>query len=136
MTATLQLEVVTPAGRMLIDRVVSVRFDADDGSRGVRPGHEPARCVVLPGAVEVRVAGEEPSCFVATEEAMASIEPGRVRLVTPWASQAESLDALHQAVLQRGAFRAQVEVEARSMVHRHEVATRRALLALRRDVHG
>lgn len=136
MTATLQLEVITVAGSILIERVVSVRFDADDGSRGVRPGHEPARCVVLPGAVEIRVAGEGASRFVATEEAMAFIEPGAVRLVTPWASQAESLDALHQAVMQRGVFRAQMEVEARAMVHRHEVATRRALLALRRDVHG
>lgn len=129
----MQVEVLTPAGSRVYDDVVRMRFEASDGSRGVLPGHERSRSVVAAGAVEiVRVDGKV--TYVACEEGLASIRPGLVQIVSPWAAEADALSVLHLRVADRARDREVVEGEARAVARRHETATQRALVGLRREV--
>ena len=54
--------------------------------------------------------------------------------VSRWAASATTLEALREQVTARRATRATAERRARAIAHRHEVATRRALAGLRREV--
>jgi F0F1-type ATP synthase epsilon subunit len=128
----MRLEVVTPAGTLTCSGVTSLRFDAPDGARGVLPGHERARVVVEPGAIDV--VGAEGPRVLATEGGLATIDPALVRIVTPWAALAPDFAALQQLVTARSALRSEAETEARALAVRHEMATRRALASLRRQV--
>ena len=129
----MKLEVVTAARTFLVEAVASIRFDAPDGARGVLPGHEPARVVVEPGAVEFTLAGGERG-VMATEGGLATIDPKQMSIATRWAAQADGIDRLRRTVAARAEFRAAAEVEARALAVRHEMATRRALASLRRQV--
>ncbi|MCX4244896.1 FoF1 ATP synthase subunit delta/epsilon [Paraliomyxa miuraensis] len=136
MSRTMTVELSTPAGLRTITNVRRLRLEATDGSRGILPGHERARLAFAAGPIEL-VRGppdDERVCYLATEGGVAQLDPHGVLLVCRWASLADSLDELRQQVLARRAQRSAAEEEARALAHRHEVATRRALAGLRREV--
>lgn len=135
MSATMQVLLSTPSGLETIEGVTRLRLEAPDGSRGVLPGHEPARVAVRPGPA-VLATGPEPQDerYLVTEGGIAWIQPQRVLLVTRWAASAASLEVLREHVHARRATRAAAEQRARAIAHRHEMATRRALAQLRREV--
>jgi F0F1-type ATP synthase epsilon subunit len=128
----MKLEIITPARTLVFDGVVSLRFDAPDGARGVLPGHERARVVVEPGAIEIAIA--EGRRVIGTEGGIAVIDPAVFRLVTPWAAGAGDFGELERLVAARSSWRATAEAEARAIAARHDMATRRALASLRRQV--
>ena len=132
MTATTSVRISTPGWRDTLEGIARLRLEADDGARGVLPGHEPARVCLTAGAVEV-VDLEGRSRFIATEGGLAWIDREAVTLVSTWATIADDLPALREAVLARRRTRARIEQQARATAHRHEVATRRALSALRKE---
>ncbi|MEX1362272.1 MAG: ATP synthase F1 subunit epsilon [Nannocystaceae bacterium] len=134
--AVMQVLVSTPAGPYIVDDVIRLRLPAPDGARGVLPGHERARFGVLPGPLVLVCEGPdgEHEHYLATEGGVASVDPRRVLLVCRWAAAASTLDALREQVAARRATRATAEQRARTVAHRHEMATRRALAELRREV--
>lgn len=133
MTATMRVMVSTPAEPIELGEVRHLRLEAPDGARGVLPGHEPARVSLLPGPmVFVDAQGEER--YLATEGGIAVIDRDHVLLVCRWAAFAPDLDELRRQVARRRATRREAEHEARALAHRHEVATRRALAGLRREL--
>jgi len=132
----LTVEVSTPAGLAVYEGIRRVRLEATDGSRGVLPGHEPARLTFVAGPIELWEGEpeDERARYVATEGGVALVQPRGVLLVCRWAAVADSLPALREHVLARRAQRALAEEQARALAHRHEVATQRALAGLRREV--
>lgn len=133
---TLAVRVSTPRLELLHTQVLRLRFATDDGWRGVLPGHEPSRATLAPGpvALVVHERGDERLRWLATEGGLIVIEAREVIIVTRWASEGDTLDELGEAVRERDAAREQIEVEARALAQRHELATRRALVALERKV--
>ena len=125
------VRVQTPERELFFADVARLRFDAEDGARGVLPRHEAARVILEAGPVEVTRAGGG-VVFVATEGGMVWITPTEVRLISGWAIQAESLAELREQVLAQAARRRQIEVEARAQALRQEQAARRALVDLAR----
>lgn len=136
MSRTMTVEVSTPAEHLTLTGIRRLRLEATDGSRGILPGHERARLAFMAGPIEL---GEGPHDdervrYLVTEGGAARIDPDGVLLVCRWAATADSLAELRQHVLARRAQRAAAEEEARTLAHRHEVATRRALAGLRREL--
>jgi F0F1-type ATP synthase epsilon subunit len=125
------VRVQTPEGELFFADVARLRFDAEDGARGVLPRHEAARVILEAGPVEVTRAGGS-VVFVATEGGMVWITPTQVRLISGWAIQAESLEELREQVLAQAARRRRIEAEARAQALRQEQAARRALVDLAR----
>ena len=136
MTPTLTLRIVTPTAITVIEGVTQLRLGAPDGSRGVLPGHEPARLVVDPEPLEVTRGHDEAQTrsFVANEGGVVWVDRDAVTVVTRWATVADDLPGLLDTVRGREAMRREVEAEARAVAHGHELATQRALAALRREV--
>lgn len=132
----LEVLVSIPSGPLRFEGIVRLRLEAPDGSRGVLPGHEPARFAFVPGpAVLTSMEDDaERERYLVTEGGVAQVGPRRILLVTPWAATAETLDELRAHVLERRATRMTAEQRARAIAHRHEMATRRALAGLRREV--
>jgi F0F1-type ATP synthase epsilon subunit len=136
MSRVMTVWVCTPAGPMILPGIRRLRLEATDGARGVLPGHERARLTFVAGPIEL-VEGPDDAeriLYLATEGGVAQLEPSMITLVCRWAAQASSLPALREHVRARRAERAAVEQEARMVAHRHEIATRRALAGLRREV--
>ena len=125
------VRVQTPEGELFFADVARLRFDAEDGARGVLPRHEAARVILEAGPVEVTRAGGG-GVFVATEGGMVWITPTDVRLISGWAIQAESLEELREQVFAQAARRRRIEAEARAQALRQEQAARRALVDLAR----
>lgn len=136
MSRTMTVRVYTPAGLAVHTNVRRLRLEATDGARGVLPGHERARLTFVAGPIELvdEHDEEERSHFLATEGGVARVGPDGVTLVCRWAAHADSLEGLREHVKARHVERAIAEQEARAVAHRHEVATRRALAGLRREV--
>jgi F0F1-type ATP synthase epsilon subunit len=133
---TIVLRVSTPRLELVHSDVVSLRFVTDDGWRGVLPGHEPSRATLLPGPLAWVVHDQSGDRFgwLATEGGLIVIDPTEVVIATRWATEADTLDELSEAVRVRDRVREQVEHEARELARRHELAVRRALIALERKV--
>lgn len=136
MSRTMTVWVCTPAGPTVLPGIRRLRLEATDGARGVLPGHERARLTFVAGPIELVEGPDGAEClqYLATEGGVAQVEPAGVTLVCRWAARASSLTALREHVRARRAERAAAEQEARSVAHRHEIATRRALAGLRREV--
>lgn len=129
----LTLRVSTPARELEIGPLVSLRFATVDGWRGIRPGHEPGRASVRSGPIRCAVTDDSVR-WLATEGGLILIDRHELRILTRWAETADTLAQLRGLVEVRDAERARLEDEARALGHRHEVATRRALMALERKV--
>ncbi|MFO7561485.1 MAG: hypothetical protein R6X02_02480 [Enhygromyxa sp.] len=127
------LRVSTPASELELGPLCSLRFATVDGWRGIRPGHEPARASVRKGPIRC-AASETEVRWLATEGGLLLIDRHELRILTRWAEAADTLAQLRALVEARDAERARLEDEARALGHRHEVATRRALMALERKV--
>lgn len=132
---TLRLVLDTPAAEEVLDEVTAVRLEGPEGHRGVLPGHERAVTAVLPGVLHVRRgAGGAEELFVAVDGGVASIDAREVRVVTGWASVSASLTHLARMIEHRAHHRALVDARSRERLERHEVALRRALASLEREV--
>lgn len=133
---TMLVRVSTPRSELVHTRVLRLRFATDDGWRGVLPRHEPSRATLVPGPIllVVHEGGVERLRWLATEGGLIVIDAGEVLIATRWATEADTLDELAAAVRERDQAREQIEVEARALAQRHELATRRALVALERKV--
>lgn len=142
---TLRIEVSTPSDALVLDEVAGVRFLTGDGWRGIWPGHEPGSASLRPGPLRcwfrapdtgaVAGAGEpERVRWIATEGGLILIDRSALRVLTRWAALADDLVQLRARVEARDRERARVEGEARTLGERHEIATRRALVALERKV--
>jgi F0F1-type ATP synthase epsilon subunit len=127
------VRVSTPRLELVHRDVVHLRFATDDGWRGVLPGHEPSRATLVAGALALACADAQ-TRWIASEGGLIAIERGEVRVLTRWAVEAESLDSLTTLVALRDRVRAELESEARARARRHELAARRALIALERKV--
>jgi len=129
----LTVHVSTPASELELGPLISLRFLTVDGWRGIRPGHEPGRASLRRGPI--RCAESETTIrWLATEGGLILIDRSELRILTRWAETADTLARLRELVEARDAERARLEDEARALGHRHEVATRRALMALERKV--
>ncbi|PRP94852.1 F0F1 ATP synthase subunit epsilon [Enhygromyxa salina] len=132
----LRLRVITPTRELALDDVLHLRFEADDGARGVMPGHERATDQLREGAVYVRTrAGEvQREQFVATEGGIAVIGPREVVLVSSWAERADEVSALAELVRARETRREAIDRAAKALGRQRETALRRALTKLKREV--
>lgn len=137
MSRTMRLRISTPREDLLIEGVLRIRVEAPDGSRGVLPGHERATTVVRAGVVRLARAdgGAERISFLATEGGFLDISPAEARLITRWVAQGDELSALIELLRQRGTRRRTIDAEARRLAERHELAARKALARLQREVH-
>ncbi len=134
--ATLVVRVSTPRVELHRPAVLRLRFASDDGWRGVLPGHEPSRASLLEGPIAlVEPAGpSERIRWLASEGGLITIDRREVLIATAWAVEADTLAELGEAVAARDRAREAIELEARALARRHELATRRALIALERKV--
>ena len=134
MRRTLTLRLQTPAGEEQQDSLIALRLETPDGARGVLPGHESALVLLAPGVGRYRVEDASEPRYFAAEAGLGWIGPEEVRLVSRWIARAPSLAALVRLVERRREVRGRLEESARRQVERHEVATRRALAKLQREV--
>jgi F0F1-type ATP synthase epsilon subunit len=130
---SLRLEVSTPSGTLSLGPLASLRFATHDGWRGVWPGHEPGRASLHGGPIRLASVDGEVR-WLATEGGVILIERRRVRVLARWATTADTLTQLREQVEARDAERSRIEREAQAVGRRHEIATRRALMALERKV--
>jgi F0F1-type ATP synthase epsilon subunit len=131
----LTLRVSTPASELELGPLASLRFATVDGWRGIRPGHEPGRASLRKGPIRCAMAPDEAEVrWLATEGGLILIDRHELKILTRWAEAADTLVGLRELVEARDVERARLEDEARALGHRHEVATRRALMALERKV--
>nr|ACJ66830.1 ATP synthase F1 epsilon subunit [uncultured bacterium pSY1435] len=130
------VRVSTPRLERIHTDVARLRFATDDGWRGVLPGHEPSRTTLVPGpiALVTREQAGERLRWLATEGGLITIGSAEVVITTRWATHSDTLEQLSEAVRVRDRAREQVELEARELARRHELAVRRALIALQRKV--
>lgn len=135
-TKLLRLRVVTPTRELQLDDVLHLRFDADDGARGVLVGHERATDRLREGAVLVRtrVGDTQREQFIATEGGIAVIGPSEVVLVSSWATCADDISELASRVRARATRRSQIDRQAKTLGQQAETALRRALARLKRKV--
>lgn len=129
----LTLELSTPARTLELGPLTGLRYATHDGWRGVWPQHEPGRASLRSGPVRLTWA-DAAIGWVATEGGVILIDRERVRILTRWAAVADTLVELRARVEARDLERNRLEREARALGRRHEVATRRALMALERKV--
>ncbi len=127
------LHVSTPGRELELGPLVALRFATGDGWRGVWPGHEPGRASLRRGPVRC-TEPDQRVLWLATEGGVILIDRLELRILTRWAATADTLAVLRELVEARDRERAQLEQEARALSRRHEVATRRALMALERKV--
>lgn len=151
--SSLRLLISTPAGEEELPAVRALRFPAGDGLRGILPGHEPGRAMLREGPIRVveakadarprqltiapadrELEHEGPLRWLATEGGVVLIDRHTVRILTRWAAVADTLAGLRAQVEARDEERSRLEQEARILARRHELATRRALVALQRKV--
>lgn len=130
---TFTLFLQSPASCEEVPGVVSLRFEAPDGARGVQPGHEPALALLESGVARLRN-GDDATTYLATDGGLVWIDRGDVRIVSRWIARAPSMEALVRLVQRRRQVRGRLEEHARRQAQRHEVATRRALAKLQREV--
>src|SRR5690349_1893033 len=90
MTATLKLEIVTPAGRVYSEDVEMVTLPAVTGQIGVLPQHVPLITHMVPGEMIVRKDGRE--VFIATGEGLIEVTADRVAILTDLAIPADRID--------------------------------------------
>ncbi|MEZ6186817.1 MAG: hypothetical protein R3F62_17630 [Planctomycetota bacterium] len=136
MNGGLTLRISSPLEALELEDVGGLRFEAPDGLRGVRPGHEPALAVVRPGVLRLvqRQAGAERTLYVACEGGFLEVSPREALLTTSWFVRDEDLGALVAALERRGQRRQALDQEARRLTELHELAARRALARLQREV--
>lgn len=133
---SLSLRISTPREETMIEGVLRLRFEAPDGFRGVLPGHEPATLILMPGVVRL-VRGPEPApYYLATEGGFIEIDRAALSLTTRWAMGGDELGALATMLRARGERRRSIDAEARRLAERHELAARKALARLQREVAG
>lgn len=87
---TLQLELVTPARRVLSQPVDEVQAPGVEGSFGVRPGHTDFVSLLKSGEL-VAIAGGQKQIF-AIGEGFAQISNNKVLILTESADRAEEID--------------------------------------------
>jgi F0F1-type ATP synthase epsilon subunit len=133
----MSLRISTPREELHIEDVLRLRFEAPDGFRGVLPGHEPATAVLRAGVTRL-VQGEgrdEQTSYLASEGGFLEIAPTEVLLTTRWVARGDDLAALVELLRRRGQRRRTIDTEARRLAERHELAARKALARLQREVH-
>ena len=86
----IQLELVTPARRLLSQAVVEVRAPGADGSFGVRPGHTPFIAQMTPG--ELVAEGQGGKVRYAVGEGFVQVAQDRVLVLAETADRAEEID--------------------------------------------
>lgn len=127
----MEVSVSSPAFSQVFEQVVHLRFRASDGWRALRPGHAPARALLVEGVLVLReLAGG--LVWIVCDAGLVRIERAAVRVLTRWAIVANTLADLREHVEALELERARVEAETRTLVQHHDIATQRALAALDR----
>lgn len=101
----IQLELVTPARRVLTQAVVEVRAPGADGSFGVRPGHTPFVARMKAGALVATTA--QGTLAYAVGEGFVQVAQDRVLVLAETAERADEIDL--------AAAKADVEAETKKL---------------------
>ena len=86
----LTLEIVTPTGAVVSDRVDEVQIPGGEGSFGVLPGHTPLLATLQVGELWYRRSQE--ISYVAVSFGFAEVQPDRVTILAQVAESAEDID--------------------------------------------
>lgn len=88
--ATLQLQIVTPEGRVYMDEVDQVVIPAVQGEVGILPGHIPLVTMIKPGELQAIKSGA--SLSLAIGEGFVEISSHHVIVLTDIALKTEEID--------------------------------------------
>ena len=88
--ATLNLEIVTPEGKIYSDEVEMVTLPGVEGELGVFPQHVPLMTQIVAGEIAVRKGGKDE--YLAVGEGFVEITGARVAVMTDLAIRAENID--------------------------------------------
>jgi len=121
MSATLQLEIVTPEAVVFSEAVEMVTLPGVDGQIGVLPDHVALMTQIVPGEMTIRQGGQDR--FLAVGEGLVEITGRRVEILTIMAIAAENID---EAKAEEA--RQQAEARLRERLSTEEVASVNATL--------
>ncbi|MCE9562818.1 MAG: ATP synthase F1 subunit epsilon [Planctomycetes bacterium] len=121
MSATLQLEIVTPEAVFFSEEVEMVTLPGVDGQLGILPDHVALMTQMVPGEMTVQQGGRDRSLVVG--EGLVEITGRRVSVLTILAIAAENIDAAKAEET-----RLQAEAKLRERLSSEEVASVNAVL--------
>jgi len=121
MSATLQLEIITPEAIVLSEQVEMVILPCLDGQIGVLPDHVALMTQIVPGEMTVRQGGQDR--YLAVGEGLAEITGRRVAVLTVMAIAAENIDEAKAEET-----RLQAEAKLKERLSSEEVASVNAVL--------
>jgi F-type H+-transporting ATPase subunit epsilon len=122
MADTLELEIVTPEGKMYSEAVEMVTLPGVVGQFGVYPMHVPMMTQMVPGEIIVRKGGRD--LFIATGGGLIEVTASRVSVLTDLAIAADRIDEAKAEEARRRA-----EARLREKLSDEEVATVNSSLA-------
>ncbi|RME76026.1 MAG: ATP synthase F1 subunit epsilon [Planctomycetota bacterium] len=94
MARTFRLEVVTPEGSALRCDAQSLQAPGHLGYLGVLPGHAPMLCLLRPGVLSVRAAGEATERIFAVRGGFLEAQPEAVTVLADEVRDAQALDVV------------------------------------------
>jgi len=123
--ATIQLEVVTPAGRVFSEPVREVVVPTTGGELGIFPNHTPLTTIAQLGVVNIRRRPEDNDFdHIVVTSGLIEIQPDRVRILVDDAAHVDTIDELYEREqLDAAKERLQIAQEDR------EIATAEAAIA-------
>ena len=125
----LALEIVTPTGALVSDRVDEVQIPGEEGSFGVLPGHTPLLATLEVGELWYR-RGQEMS-YVALSFGFAEVLPDRVTILAQIAESAEDIDVSRAESAEKRAEERLQRSVADMDIERARLAMLKSLIRLR-----
>lgn len=125
----LTLEIVTPTGALVSDRVDEVQIPGEEGSFGVLPGHTPLLATLEVGELWYR-RGQEMS-YVAVSFGFAEVLPDRVTILAQIAESAEDIDVSRAESAEKRAEERLQRSVADMDIERARLAMLKSLIRLR-----
>lgn len=89
--ATFNLEIVTPAGALFSEPIMSLRAPGIEGSLGVLAGHAPLMTALTVGPIKVTLANKDEE-YIATSGGFLHVQNNHVTILADTAERASDID--------------------------------------------
>src|SRR4029453_17351159 len=107
MASTIHVDVVSAEEQIFSGEAEFVVLPGIDGELGIYPRHAPLLTQIKPGAVRIKIPGQDADEFVFVQGGFLEVQPHRVTVLADTAIRAKDLDEVAASQAQQAALGAQ-----------------------------